>query len=212
MVAVPELPELAAVLSVDAGLSAVPVARRRAVAISASPMELLRPESELARLLHGFAHTDLLVAVDDLPPGPPGPVGVLSGVDHPASEGGDQRDTEPGAVEWDPSWGDADEPDGTDEVVVTDDELGRLALPGLHVHRLGLRAPLNPLVEDDLVAALSELVGFDPEPGVYCLAPAPTDADPDRVLIDGAVQRIVSVYGLPLLRYRCLELSVVAKG
>lgn len=211
MAAVPELPELAAVLSVDAGLSAVPVVRRRAVAISASPMELLRPESELARLLHGFAHIDLLVAVDDLPPGPPGPVGVLNGVDHPGSDGGDQGDAGPAAADWDESWDDVDAPDA-DEVVVADDDLARLAVPGLHIHRLGLRAPLNPLVEGDLVAALSELVGFDPEPGVYCLAPAPTDADPDRVLIEAAVQRIVSVYGLPLLRYRCLELSVVAEG
>lgn len=209
MAAVPELPELAAVLSVDAGLSAVPVVRRRAVAISASPMELLRPESELARLLHGFAHIDLLVAVDDLPPGPPGPVGVLNGVDHPGSDGGDQGDAGPAAADWDESWDDVDAPD---EVVIADDDLARLAVPGLHIHRLGLRAPLNPLVEGDLVAALSELVGFDPEPGVYCLAPAPTDADPDRVLIEAAVQRIVSVYGLPLLRYRCLELSVVAEG
>ena len=36
------------------------------------------------------------------------------------------------------------------------------------MHRLGLPGPLGPLAESDLVAALSELVGFDPEPGVYC--------------------------------------------
>src|SRR5205823_6082278 len=38
--------------------------------------------------------------------------------------------------------------------------------------------------------------GFDPEPGVYCLAPAlPADG-----VIVRAAQRIARVYGLPLLR------------
>jgi hypothetical protein len=63
--------------------------------------------------------------------------------------------------------------------------------------------------EDDLVAALSELVGFDPEQGVYCLAPAPSPTDPARTAVDRAARRIALVYGIPLLRYRCLELSVV---
>ena len=40
---------------------------------------------------------------------------------------------------------------------------------------------------------------------MYCLAPA---TPPDGVLV-AAAQRIARVYGLPLLRYRCLELSVV---
>ena len=60
-----------------------------------------------------------------------------------------------------------------------------------------------------MVAAISELVGFDPEPGVYCLAPNPTAADPGRTVVNRAAQRIAQVYGIPLLRYRCLELSVV---
>ena len=73
------------------------------------------------------------------------------------------------------------------------------------VHRLALDAPLSDTVEDDLVAALSELIGFDPGRGVYCLAPATPS---DGVLVQAA-QRIARVYGLPLLRYRCLELSLV---
>ncbi|MGH8917389.1 MAG: hypothetical protein ACRD0H_03475, partial [Actinomycetes bacterium] len=63
--------------------------------------------------------------------------------------------------------------------------------------------------ESDLVAAMSELVGFDPEPGVYCLAPAPWPTDPGREVVIAAAQRIARVYGIPLLRYRCMELSVV---
>jgi hypothetical protein len=59
------------------------------------------------------------------------------------------------------------------------------------------------------VAALSELVGFDPEPGLYCLAPAAAPADSAPGVVERAVQRIARVYGIPLLRYRCLELAVV---
>ena len=56
---------------------------------------------------------------------------------------------------------------------------------------------------------MSELVGFDPEPGVQCLAPVPLPTDPARAAIERAVWRIAEVYGLPVQRYRCLELSVV---
>jgi hypothetical protein len=80
--------------------------------------------------------------------------------------------------------------------------------PDIAVHRLALRLPLDPAAEDDLVAALSELVGFDPEPGVYCLAPA----TPAGGVLARAVHRIARVYGIPLLRYRCLELSLVETG
>ena len=55
------------------------------------------------------------------------------------------------------------------------------------------------------MAALSELIGFDPGRGVYCLAPA----TPSDGVLEQAAQRIARVYGLPLLRYRCLELSLV---
>lgn len=105
---------------------------------------------------------------------------------------------------------DADEDDDADDTA--DEVLARAAAlehPDLLVHRLGLRAPLGPGAEDDLVAALSELVGFDPEPGVYCLAPAGATTDPVRATVSAAARRIARVYGLPLLRYRCLELSIV---
>jgi len=61
------------------------------------------------------------------------------------------------------------------------------------------------------VAAISELVGFDPEPGVYCLAPVSAPADAARAVVNRAARRIAQVYGIPLLRYLCLELSVVGE-
>ena len=78
--------------------------------------------------------------------------------------------------------------------------------PDLVVHRLGLGHPLEcraPKTSWSPRSASS--IGFDPEPGVYCLAPA----TPTGSVIGRAAQRIAQVYGLPLLRFRCLELSVV---
>lgn len=79
--------------------------------------------------------------------------------------------------------------------------VGALGLAGLRLHRLGLRAPLGRHVEGDIVAALSELVGFDPEPGVYCLAPVPGAVDPAGPAVERAVRRIGCAYGIPLRRY-----------
>jgi hypothetical protein len=167
MVAVPEMPVSEPVAAPVTGGSAVPAAR--AVAVTVSPMELLRPESHLAELIAGFAQVDLLVAADDT------------------------------------------QTDPDDDLDQLGEELrasaARLELPGLALHRLGLPNPLPATAESDLVAALSELVGFDPEPGLYCLAPA--SADPARSAVERAVQRIARVYGIPLLRYRGLELAVV---
>lgn len=198
MVAVPEVPASDPVLAA-AGRPVVPVHRRRVVAVAVSPMELLRPASDLVRLIEGFSRVDLLVASEHVPTGTPGSLGVLDRDDPQTGTGDDPDD---------------DEDDEHDELR---DGVAQLGLPGLYLHRLGLRAPLGPRVEDDLVAALSELVGFDPEPGVYCLAPAPaasapSGADPGRAVVDRAAQRIAQVYGLPLLRYRCLELAVVGEG
>jgi hypothetical protein len=88
-------------------------------------------------------------------------------------------------------------------------EIARLGLPDLRLHRLGLPDPLPADADEDLVAALSELIGFDPEPGVYCLAPAPDPADPARTTVNRVAERIAQVYGIPLLRYRCPELAVL---
>jgi hypothetical protein len=169
MVAVPEMPVSEPVAGTATGGTAVPASR--AVAVTVSPMELLRPESHLALLIAGFPQVELLVAADD---GRPDPEDDL---DQPGEE--------------------------------LRASAARLDLPGLALHRLGLPNPLPATAEGDLVAALSELVGFDPEPGVYCLAPAPAPTDPVLGIVERAVQRIARVYGIPLLRYRCLELAVV---
>ena len=157
--------------------SPVPDADRRVVAIAIDAVELLRPGSDLARLLDSFGRADVLLAAEDLP---------VSPLDDPDDDPDD----------WERDVG-----------LVDDVRVGTAALnhPDLVVHRLALSSPLDVAVEDDLVAALSELVGFDPGPGVYCLAPAtPVDG-----VLDHAARRIARVYGLPLLRYRCLELSLV---
>ncbi len=162
----------------DGGLSVVAWAMRdadrRVVAIAPDAMELLRPYSDLARLLDSFGRADVLLAAEDVP------ISV-----------------------------DEDDPDDwTHDVEVVDEvrfAAAALRHPDLVVHRLGLEHPITPGSEDELLAAMSELVGFDPEPGVYCLAPA----SPSGGAVAQAAERIAKVYGLPLLRYRCLELSVV---
>ena len=204
MVAVPELS--AAPVAPDAtDPIAVPVRRRRAVAVATSAMELLRPESDLARLLESFQEVDLLLAADDRPVRAPACVHVLGG-DGPVpvddrddddrdDDGGDERDD--------------DEETGSDAADDVRARASALVPVDLQVHRLGLTPPLGPAAEADLVAAMSELVGFDPEPGVYCLAPAASPSDAAGGAVGRAAQRIARVYGIPLLRYRCHELTVV---
>jgi hypothetical protein len=184
MAAVPDDTHLASLAAAAPERPVVAVRHRRAVAVAVSAMELLRPASDLARLLESFAEVDVLLAADDAVEAP-APVSALD----PAAPVDDEPD---------------DRPD--------DDGRGRVAelgLPDLQLHRLGLKPQQVVGAEADLVAALSELVGFDPEPGVYCLAPAVAPADPGRATVGGAAQRIAQVYGIPLLRYRCLELTLV---
>jgi hypothetical protein len=164
---------------------------RRVVAAAVNAGELLRPGSDLARILRGFPRADLLLATDEprlqsvrIPvPAPQGPVDIddLPPVELDRHAVAEQELELPTAV-------------------VIDD----LALPGLVVHRLDLPVPLSVLGEDDLVAGLSELIGFDPEPGVVCLAPLPVG--PDAAVLSSAAQRVAQVYGLPLLRFSSREL------
>jgi hypothetical protein len=168
-------------------------AGHRVVAVAVSLMELLRPGSDLLHVIRGAGYVDLLLVCEDEPVPDPSPVGVLGG-----------GELEP--PEFDDGTDEFDDTDDVDDVRAAVAELG---LDELHVHRLGLRLPLGAAADGDLVAALSELVGFDPEPGVQCLAPVPLPSDPARAAIERAVWRIAEVYSLPVQCYRCLELSVV---
>jgi hypothetical protein len=175
-----------------------PVEGRRVVAIAVTPMELLRPGSDLVRMIEGAGYVDLLLACEDEPVADPSPVCVL---------GGGELDPETSGP-WSDDLDDyADEPDDdVDDLLASANLLG---LDELHLHRLALPASLGAAAEPDLVAALSELVGFDPEPGVQVLAPVSPPGDAQRSVIERAVLQIVQVYSLPLQRYRCLELSIV---
>lgn len=179
----------------DTGDCVVPAHQGRVVAVAVSAMELLRPKSDLVRLVEGVAHVDLLLAAEDVPVAAAGPVSVFDTADDPDDDDTPDRAAGVSSVH--------------DEVR---DGVARLGVPGLRLYRLGLCPPLGPVVEGDLVAALSELVGFDPEPGVYCLAPARAPADSSCAVVNRAAQRIARVYGIPLLRYRCHELSVLGEG
>jgi hypothetical protein len=77
--------------------------------------------------------------------------------------------------------------------------LSELASPSARRHRLALPMPFGDDREDDLVAALSELIGFDPEPGVFCLVPV--GDDPCRAAVRRAAGRLARVYRMRLLGY-----------
>jgi hypothetical protein len=166
---------------------------RRVVAIAVSPMELLRPGSDLLNVVRDAGYVDLLLVCEDEPVSDPSPVCVLGGGSLTTSADDDLDDSD-------------DDMDDVDDVRAA---VAQLGIAELHVHRLGLRLPLGGAVDGDLVAALSELVGFDPEPGVQCLAPVPLPSDPVRAAVERAVWQIAQVYSLPVQRYRCMELSVV---
>lgn len=181
---------------------------RRVVAIAVTPMELLRPGSDLVRMIAGAGYVDLLLACEDEPVADPSPVCRLGGGSlDPAAPDARARWTDDEYLADDDADDDSDS--GTDDVDELLASANLLGLEELHLHRLALPAPLGAAAEPDLVAALSELVGFDPEPGVQVLAPVSPPGDAQRGVIERAVLQIVQVYSLPLQRYRCLELSIV---
>jgi hypothetical protein len=180
-----------------------PVAGRRVVAVAASATELLRPRSDLARILESFDRVDLLLVSDEDEHEGGGVVALpVAGVDVPSAvESGHDEDEQ----YFDD---DADDADDDDPAAEVDRAIAALGLSQVRPHRLGLPATFGREALTDIVAALSELVGFDPEPGVYCLAPA-LAADPAGTAVTAAARRIAQVYGLPLLSYRRMELAVV---
>jgi hypothetical protein len=80
--------------------------------------------------------------------------------------------------------------------------LQRLGLTGLSRHRLALPAPFGPDRTDDVIAATSELIGFDPEPGLVCLVPGPGDeGGPSHSTVAAAVDRLRGAYRMGLLSF-----------
>ena len=77
MVAVPEVCSTAPDTGAGAPQLAVLTRCRRMVAITGTAMELLRPESDLLRIISGSPHVDLLVASVDEPVAARGRLGVL---------------------------------------------------------------------------------------------------------------------------------------
>ena len=90
------------------------------------------------------------------------------------------------------------------ELLAAEDDTEDVPVERVRVHRLGLRWAVQDGDEADLVAALSELVGFDPDDDTWCVAPAAAGPvhDPEIEVVRRAVRRVARVYGLPVLRYR----------
>lgn len=162
---------------------------RRLVAVAVSSDDVRNPDSDLRQVAAAADEIDVLVArVDD-----PGaarralPADALDYVDETVDETVDELPA--GYTVPLPAGGPSD-PD----------------LPaGLHLHHLDLRWRVQEADEPDLVAALSELIGFDPDDQVFCVAPAagPDGAsDPEQSAVGRAVRRVARVYGLPVLHYR----------
>jgi hypothetical protein len=212
MVAVPGVGDAGPMVARRTGVAVVPPVRSRLVAVAVSPLELLRPGSDLARLIGESGRVDLLVARDevDLDRDCAG-VTTLGCGDGPGAEvvlDPSVLADGSGAEDLDEDYdGFEDDEDDEDDVLMAVADLG---LPDLHLHRLGLPGRVGAAAGADLLAALSELVGFDPEPGVYLVAPTPSPSDPEGSTIVEIANRLARVYGIPMLRYGSLELSVVA--
>jgi hypothetical protein len=78
--------------------------------------------------------------------------------------------------------------------------VARCGLRAVPLHRLGLRRPLPATAEDDLLAALSEVVGFDPGPGLGLLAPGELADRSDRAAVAHATAVAAAVYGAEIAR------------
>lgn len=76
-----------------------------------------------------------------------------------------------------------------------------LGLTGVRRYRLGLPGGRVEAAEHDVMAAVSELVGFAEPEGLWCLAPWELDGHPDHDAVGRATATACSAYRLPLLRY-----------
>jgi len=79
----------------------------------------------------------------------------------------------------------------------------RLGVPEVRRHRLQLEPGKVSDAQPDLVAALSELVGHDCYPGLWCLAPWRRDGHPDHDAVGLVAEAVCRTYDLRLVRYLC---------
>jgi LmbE family N-acetylglucosaminyl deacetylase len=79
----------------------------------------------------------------------------------------------------------------------------RLGVPEVRRHRLQLESGTLSSAEPDLIAALSELVGHDCYPGLWCLAPWRRDGHPDHDAVGLVAEAVCRSYNLRLVRYLC---------
>lgn len=163
---------------------------RRLVAVALTESESVRAGGALAELSGSTGETDLLVVRTDSA-GALRPAEPADAEDYPAD------DCPADDCPADDAASDPDDSPMTMPVV-------RVPAVPVRVHRLGLRWRVGDADEPDLVAALSELVGFDPDEYTYCAAPAVSGAvaDPEIEIVRRAVGRVARVYGLPVLPYR----------
>lgn len=78
-----------------------------------------------------------------------------------------------------------------------------LGVPEVRHHRLRLESGKVGDAQPDLIAAVSELVGHDCYPGLWCLAPWQHDGHPDHDAVGRAAEAVCHSYNLRLVRYLC---------
>jgi LmbE family N-acetylglucosaminyl deacetylase len=79
----------------------------------------------------------------------------------------------------------------------------RLGVPEVRRRRLQLESGTVSGAQPDVIAALSELVGHDCYPGLWCLAPWDRDGHPDHDAVGRAAEVVCRTYHLRLVRYLC---------
>lgn len=69
-------------------------------------------------------------------------------------------------------------------------------------HRLALPTPFGVERTPDVLAAMCELIGFDPEPGVICLVPGSGESGRSAFqAVEAATEAVVDAYRLRVVRY-----------
>ena len=79
----------------------------------------------------------------------------------------------------------------------------RLGVPEVRRRRLQLESGTVSGAQPDVIAALSELVGHDCYPGLWCLAPWRRDGHPDHDAVGLVAEAVCRSYNLRLVRYLC---------